>query len=255
MILKYKQLIIMCFTILSLQNTYSQNLFNSNELEDSLNVVYNKERAIGAFIHTRGFGFNYWSTSHLSVWLKQALDIQFHTLYHPKEVYTTNQSVRGGFFNRYIYGKMVDAYALKVGYGLQHILAKKVDRKSVQIRWGYYLGANLTFTKPYYINVVTKINNKTIETPVKYNPDVHTIDSISSGASYFLGFNELNFYPAGYIKTNLYFEFGKRLNVLRALELGATLDIYPNALPIMAHYPTENFIFTLSLGFVFGKKW
>jgi hypothetical protein len=66
---------------------------------------------------------------------------------------------------------------------------------------------------------------------------------------------ELKIYPALYAKINLSFEYAPYSNKVKAIETGIIFDYYPKALPIMANNPAENFIVTLYVGFVFGKKW
>jgi len=81
------------------------------------------------------------------------------------------------------------------------------------------------------------------------------IDSISGKGPLVDGLGEMKVYPGFYAKANLSFEYAPYSNKVKAIETGVIFDYYPKALPIMAQNPAENFIITLYVGFVFGKKW
>jgi hypothetical protein len=155
-----------------------------------------------------------------------------------------------------VYGKLNNILLFRVGLGYQTTIFKKADRKSVEIRASYYLGGNVTFAKPTYI-LVFRENSAGNKFPqsVRYNPDVHTIDSISGRGPLIDGLAETKIYPGAYAKINLSFEYAPYSNKVKAIETGLIFDYYPVGLPIMAHNPAENFILTVYVGFVFGKKW
>ena len=90
---------------------------------------------------------------------------------------------------------------------------------------------------------------------MRYDSNKHTIDSISGRGPMLDGLSELKIYPGLYAKANLSFEYAPYSNKVKAIETGVIFDYYPKALPIMARNPAENFIVTLYVGFVFGKKW
>ncbi|MBL7930852.1 MAG: hypothetical protein JNL60_03065, partial [Bacteroidia bacterium] len=69
------------------------------------------------------------------------------------------------------------------------------------------------------------------------------------------GVTEMKFYPGLTAKFNLSFEYAPFTNLIRAIETGVSLDYFPKAVPLMAYNPAENFIVTLHVGFVFGRKW
>ena len=51
------------------------------------------------------------------------------------------------------------------------------------------------------------------------------------------------------------FEYGKRYNVIKAIETGAVLDVYPTVLPMMAFSEKQQVFVSLYLKMVWGKKW
>lgn len=217
------------------------------------NVLYRNEMSFGIFAHSRGFGLNFMRAKHVTGTRKRLLEIEALNMKHPKEIKVSNNADNSKRFN---YGKLNSVLLFRAGVGYQTTIFKRADRKSVEIRSAYFLGANVTFAKPNYVLVYREngSGNKFQES-VKYDPEVHTIDSISGKGPLLDGLGELKVYPGFYAKANLSFEYAPFSNKVKAIETGVIFDYYPKALPIMAHNPAENFIVTLYVGFVFGKKW
>ncbi|MBS1636319.1 MAG: hypothetical protein JST26_10405 [Bacteroidetes bacterium] len=217
------------------------------------NVLYRNEASFGIFAHTRGFGFNYMRARHVTGTRKRLLEIEALNLKHPKEMKVSNSADNS---KRFIYGKLNTVFLLRAGVGYQTTLFKRADKKSVEIRTAYFIGGNLSFAKPNYVLVYREnaTGNKYQES-VKYDPAVYTIDSISGKGPFIDGLAQTKVYPGVYAKVNMSFEYAPYSNLVRAIEVGAIFDYYPKALPIMAHNPAENFVITLYVGFVFGKKW
>jgi hypothetical protein len=216
------------------------------------NVLYRNEMSFGVFAHSRGFGVNFMRAKHVTGTRKKLFEIQALNMKHPKEIKVSNSSDNS---KRFVYGKLNNILLFRVGVGYQTTIFKRADRKSVEIRSSYYLGANLTFAKPNYVLVYRENTAGKFQESVRYNPEVHTIDSISGKGPLLDGLAEMKVYPGLYAKVNLSFEYAPYSNKVKAIETGVIFDFYPKALPIMAHNPAENFIVSLYVGFVFGKKW
>lgn len=217
------------------------------------NVLYRNEMSFGIFAHSRGFGVNFMRAKHVTGTRKRLLEVEALNMKHPKEIKVSNGSDNS---KRFLYGKLNSILLFRGGLGYQTTIFKRSDRKSVEIRTSYYLGANLTLAKPNYI-LVYRENSTGVkyQESVKYDPAIHTIDSISGRGPLVDGLSEIKVYPGAYAKINLSFEYAPYSNKVKAIETGVIFDYYPKALPIMAKNPAENFIITLYVGFVFGKKW
>jgi hypothetical protein len=217
------------------------------------NVLYRNEMSFGIFAHSRGFGVNFMRAKHVTGTRKQLFEIEALNMKHPKEIKVSNNTDNS---KRFVYGKLNNILLFRVGVGYQTTIFRRSDRKSVEIRTSYYIGGNLTFAKPNYILVYRESNSGTkFQESVKYDPTVYTIDSISGKGPLVDGLSEMKVYPGLYAKINLSFEYAPFSNKVKAIETGVIFDYYPKALPIMAHNTPENFIVTLYVGFVFGKKW
>ncbi len=217
------------------------------------NVLYRNEMSFGVFAHSRGFGINFMRAQHVTGTRKRLFEIEALNMKHPKEIKVSSNADNS---KKFIYGKLNSILLFRGGVGYQTTIFKRSDRKSVEIRTAYFVGANVTFAKPNYVLVYREnASGNKYQESVKYDPEVHTIDSISGKGPLIDGLGELKVYPGLYAKANLSFEYAPFSNKVKAIETGVIFDYYPKALPIMAHNPAENFIVTLYVGFVFGKKW
>ena len=217
------------------------------------NVLYRNEDGFGIFAHSRGFGINYMRSKHITGTRKRMFEIEALNMHHPKELKISTNTDNS---KRFKYGKLNNIFLLRAGVGYQTTIFKRADRKSIEIRTAYFLGANITFAKPYYVLVYREsINGPKYQESVKYDPDKLTLDSISGRGPLIDGLGELKIYPGLYAKANISFEYAPYSNKVKAIETGIIFDFYPKALPIMARNPAENFVITVYVGFVFGKKW
>lgn len=217
------------------------------------NVLYRNEMSFGIFAHSRGFGINFMRAQHVTGTRKRLFEVEALNIKHPKEIKVSTNADNS---KRFVYGKLNSVLAFRGGIGYQTTIFKRADRKSVEIRTAYFLGGTVAFAKPNYILVYREgITGNKYQESVKYDPERYTIDSISGKGPLVDGLGETKVYPGLYAKANLSFEYAPFSNKVKAIETGVIFDYFPKALPIMARNPSENFIITLYVGFVFGKKW
>jgi hypothetical protein len=180
------------------------------------------------------------------------MELEVQNFKHPKEVKSVNSYFENskGFF----YGKLNSFLLLRPGVGYQNILYQKSDKKSVEIRYSYYLGAALAFAKPVYLEIIRDQTDGTVATE-RYDPEKHSIDVIYGKAPFFKGLDRTKVIPGGYAKLALSFEYADRYNGIKAIETGVVVDIYPKVLPMMAHNRNQQVFATLFLKMIWGKKW
>ncbi len=236
---------------LSCSQLFSQSAPQAIANGQDINVLYRHEKTWKIFAHSRGFGVGYRRGKHLSAKTKSLFEMEGLNLKHPKEI-----KVKGNDDNskRFIYGKLNAVGMFRIGTGLQNVIYKRADRKSLEIRCSYIVGATLAIAKPYYVLVYRGNTQPKQTASVPYNSDKLTQDSIVGHGPWIDGINEIKFYPGLHAKFNISFEYAAYSNWVRAIETGVSLDYFPKALPIMARNPAENAVVTLYIGFVFGKK-
>src|SRR6201999_3208920 len=135
---------------------------------------------------------------------------------------------------RFVYGKINGVFLIRAGLGLQHVIFTKADSKAVEVRYSYSAGPTLAFAKPYYVQVIRNASATTISESVPFNASTFTQDSVIGRGSFTDGLAQTKLYPGLNAKFNLSFEYASYTNLIRAIEIGATLDYFPKALPIMA---------------------
>ncbi|HET6225147.1 MAG TPA: hypothetical protein VFF27_02645 [Bacteroidia bacterium] len=222
---------------------------------EDLNVLYRNEASFGAFIHSAaGIGIAYRRGKHITAKRKHMYEIETQNFKHPKEIKSINpyfEDAKG-----FVYGKLNSLLIIRPGLGIQNILYQKSDKKSVEIRYSYFIGAALAFAKPVYLEV--RDLDGTADGPIsveRYDPQKHSIDEIFGKAPFFKGIEKTTIYPGGYAKFALSFEYADRYNGLKAIETGATLDVYPRVIPIMAFNKNQQVFVSLYLKMIWGKKW
>jgi hypothetical protein len=243
---------ILTLAALSFSMTAQEDLLKTGyENGTSLNVLYRTER-MGKFFGTpRGYGFMFRHTKHITAKRRSYYDIEFQNLRHPKE-----RKVEGGASTRkrYVYGKLNNVFVLRSGFGFQHVLFAKADLKAVEVRYSYSIGPILAFAKPYYLEVYS--GSALQGHLIKFDSDSYNpASSVTGRAAFGEGLDEIKIHPGASAKFNLSFEYAPYTNLVRAIETGICLDYYPQGLTIMARNPTEYFIITFNVGFVFGRKW
>lgn len=219
----------------------------------NLNIVYKNDVSVKAYIQTRGVGFLFRQSKHLTVNNRSFYEIDIQSLKHPKEVKSEGSSINK---RRFVYGKLNNALLLRASLGKQNVLFNKSDNKSVEVRYAYSVGPIVSFTKPYYVRIYTNASGTVNEEPIRFDSEnFNPSKSIAGRSGFSKGLNEMKFYPGINAKFNLSFEYAPFSNLIRALETGVSLDYFPKALPLMHLNQSENLIFTIHLGFVFGTKW
>lgn len=230
-----------------------QILSGSPETGTNFNVLYRKDRIGKVYISTRGMGFLFRQSKHVTAKTRTYYEIDFQNLKYPKEILSQGD---GPERKRYVYGKINHVFLLRAALGKQNVLFDKADTKAVEVRYSYSLGPVIAFAKPYYLNVYKNQGSQQSEY-IKFNDEGFNSDSTSviGRAPYSHGLSELKVYPGLTAKLNLSFEYASYTNIIRAIEAGIVIDYFPKALPIMAQNSAENIVITFHVGFVFGRKW
>lgn len=217
----------------------------------NLNVLYRGDVSGKIYANTRGFGALIRRGKHVTYKTRSYYEIDIQTLKHPKEVKSQGEAEDR---RRFVYGKINSVFMLRGGVGLQNVIALKADNKAVEVRYSYSIGPLLAFAKPYYLQVYRTSGNMKSDLIRFSDENADSIRVIGRG-SYADGFGEMKFYPGVNAKFNLSFEYAPYTNLIRAIETGVSLDYFPKALPLMARNPAENFVVSLHVGLVFGRKW
>jgi hypothetical protein len=248
-----KKLLYLVLCFMTLQSASAQSAIDAINSGQDVNVLFKNEANGKLFIHSRGIGASYRRLKHVTDKSKTVLDFELTTLRHPKEVKVTGTAENN---RRFVYGKLNSVYCLRAGYGFQHALFKKADKKAIEIRATYLLGITASIAKPYYVQIFRGDAVKGFtQKSVPFNVATFTPDSVIGRGAFSDGLAETRIYPAINARVNLSFEYAPYSYLVRGFELGFSADFYPVALPMMARNPKENLILTVHAGFIFGKRW
>lgn len=160
----------------------------------------------------------------------------------------------------FVYGKVNNLYALKLGYGGRKMIAGKPEQGTVSVHWMYLGGLSLGLLKPYYIDayVVDNTGSLVLES-VKYsdkNKDAFLYKPNIVGSSGFSkGIGETKIVPGLQLKTALHFDFAASKYRVLAIETGANIEYYFSTVQIMANKDPKSFFLSGYVSFQFGKRW
>lgn len=219
------------------------------------NVIYRNEMTGGILAHTNGFGLNYRRTKHANGYRRGILEFEMVNMKHTKEVKTVNPYFENskGFF----YGKMNTFHVFRPGIGVQNVLFRRAERKSIEIRYTYILGGSVGFAKPVYLEILKSTSNPyeyDLSTE-RYDPVKHDLTDIYGRAPFFKGVDEVKIIPGGYARFGLSFEFGELKTSINAIETGVTVDVFAKSVPIMAEAKNNQVFVNLYISYIFGKRW
>lgn len=226
--------------------------------EDSDKEILLKQEASGGLIlHSNGWGLNFRRGTHVTAKRKRIWEVEVVSMKHPKEFKSVNPYFENS--KGYVYGKQNSFLVMRGGYGHQNVIYHKENRKGggVEVRYHYYGGASLGFTKPVYLEILTPTNipfEFTLTTE-KYNPDEHYIDNIYGKAPFAKGLDEIKVIPGIYLKSGVSFDYASRQDNIRSLEAGVVVDGYYKKVPIMALTENKQFFLSFYVSLHFGARW
>lgn len=233
---------------------YSQNdsVFYSDYDESDNRILLRKEWSLSGIASSGGVGIGYRNGKHITGFKKRMLEIEFAGMKHSKEIKSLNPYDNA---KSYIYGKLNNLYIFRTGAGIQKLINEKPLWGGVEVRYFYYGGASIGFTKPIYLYVINFSTPGTyIITLEKYDYNEHFVDNIYGRGPFNKGLNQLKIHPGLYVKAGLNFEYGSEDKSLRVLETGVCLDVYPKPIEIMAFNKDDYYFLSFYLSFSFGKR-
>lgn len=231
---------------------YSFCLFGQGEIVDKTVLLIRNERSGAVQLNSNGWGGTFIYAKRVDYFNKTLYCIDFCSLRDLKE-YKWTSDYDG---HRFVYGKLNSCFITRFTYGHQKKIFDKFDKEGLAIHFFYTAGISFAICKPYYYLVLNKnVNISGTDTTITYVQSVQKFDpnaNIVSRSSFITGLNQISAYPGLCIKSGLSFEFGKKDEIINALEVGAGFDAFTNNIPIMADNLNQWYYFTLSISYRFG---
>lgn len=268
-----KQLLFAVFSLLSIslfgqqrlavgQNYYEEGnsgIVYSDELSFDFKILSSRAFAIGvniakikAYNHSQYFNIEVGNLRHNQEF-RQNLDYQ---------ILPSNRVSRA-----FVYAKQNSAYVLRAAWGEKRYFSEKAKNKGVAVGASYAIGPNITFLKPYYLELKRFRDGQPALTEEKYSEDnaewfldLNRAQTIIGGAPFSKGLNELSVRPGVSAKAAVHFDWGAFDEYVKALEAGLMIDAYFKDLPIMIehdaipHMENTPVFLNLYLNLQFGKR-
>jgi hypothetical protein len=162
-----------------------------------------------------------------------------------------------------VFGKQNSFFAVRAAYGNRVFLGGKAEKGGVEVNWTYQIGPSLGVLKPYYLDIEidrTQDGTTIYFQQTKYDPDKPDSKFMQkpyivgySGFSY--GLDEMKLVPGLNAKTGFNFDWANYSDYVVALEVGLSVDLYTQTVPIMVLETNRPYFVALYLGIQFGKRW
>ncbi len=214
--------------------------YKTPPIPSEVKVIYTKESSFGAFIHSNGYGISYKRSklSERSGFKKIALNADFLTMRHPKEIRIAKDFYENA--RSFVFGKKNALLLLRTGIGTDNVLFDRADKDGVEIGYNIEGGLSLGLLKPVYLDVFVQGEQQGfVVVSEKYDHDKHQIEDIYGGSGFFTGFGETKVLPGGYGKFSFSFDWAKDETKILCLEAGASIDIFPKKVPIFAVFGND----------------
>lgn len=254
------------------QQIDAQAIFRSTDtVENSQQILIHKKKAPKPMKHEASFGVRLhtdgWS-AYMDFGKILGFDSKHSDMYHnvrviqfelsekkslSEEKTSSNYSNTLGGNNSYIFGKINNFYAFKMGWGFRRMIAGKPDQGTVSIHWVNLGGLALGLLKPYYLDLYSDPQ------AVKYTPatasDFLNTDLIEGSAGFSKGLSEVKVIPGAHFKSSLHFDFSNNRKTVLAIEVGINAEYYSQPIPIMANQTANPYFVDLFAAVQFGKRW
>jgi hypothetical protein len=212
---------------------------------------YRTMNMYGGYVHTAGLGIYYRRGWRQTGFTNRIMNFELLTLNHPKQfkVALTQRSTQNGYF----LNKINSVIMLRGSFGFQKTWFDKEVKRGVRVSTFFLFGPSIALAKPVFMNV--NFTDAGLSTE-KYADIVNLSNvQILEKAPYLIGVSETVPYPGAHVKVALNFEYSPDDEFIRALETGATFDVFPKKIPIMANTYNDQFYITLYVAFHFGRRY
>lgn len=164
----------------------------------------------------------------------------------------------------YIYAKINNFYAVKLGFGHRKMIAGKAEQGTVSIHWSYIGGLSAGLLKPYYVDAYVPFDPKAPGSPfvkkqIKYDDDYKSYYLnkmyIVGSSGWAVGLNQIKIVPGAYAKSSLHFDFAANKTGVLAVETGLNIEYYTQPIDLMATQDTYPYFVGAFVAVQFGKRW
>ncbi len=224
--------------------------------DDPSRTLYASEMYGGPVLHGDGWGLQFFYGKYRTAKDRHLMGIEIVGMKHPKEIKSFNpwyEDSRG-----YFYGKLNSLMIVRPIYGRKHRITEKIRKSGVELNYVWGIGPALGLLKPVYLQI-GEPRDPPYRTIVveRYDPLQHFANNIYGRASWFRGGGGMQLRPGAHARLALNFEYAGENTGVKAIEVGATIDVFPEVVPIMAELPdvqNKQFFLEFYVALQFGGK-
>ena len=161
-----------------------------------------------------------------------------------------------------IFGKINFFYPIKIGVQQQILLGNKSNKNGVSITANYGGGVTVGLLRPYMLEVYDTTKSPYQRRYIKYESSDSAMFSSNrelylfqaTGPNITKGWSDLKVTPGAYAKAAIRFDYGRYNEVLSAIEVGMTAELYAKKIPQMVFSTPKNVFFNIYVSVMFGKR-
>lgn len=218
-------------------------------------VGFKKSVVGGVILHTQGLGINFNYLKFKTFEKQRIYTVDFVSLKSLKEN-KIRSVIAGKNSKMFVYGKMNSLFVLRAGIGERRMKYEKIRESGVEVSFNWSAGLSLGMAKPEYLEIVHHVSGDYYDLSIeKYDPEKHDLSNINGKGPFGRGVSEMKFYPGGFFKTSVNFEYSSERDLVRAIEVGFVLDGYATRIPVMTTIENSFFYPTFYLNLQFGQKY
>lgn len=236
--------------------SFAQKRLNS----DTKGILYNKEKAFDLRFLTHGWAADVYLGTLKSYYKTQYYRFGISNLRNASEKRFATDFSATGFgigVRHYIYGKQNYVYTLHGGWGMKRYYTEKAEKKGVALAMNYSGGLVAGLLIPYYLDV-SDPQKKGSESTIKYTPETAGLfldrNVIRGKGGVFRGVSEASVVPGIYVRTGVHLDWGAFDEFLKAVEIGAQLQVFTKKMPIMVNKESRPYFFNLYVSLQVGKR-
>lgn len=245
-----------------------QNTFQPKSIDLSYKgIIYRNEWSVDFRLHTNGAALSY-NTGSIDAFNKTSFyhfELGYMTDFRERKQTRSFQTGTLIQSRTFIFGKRNNVINLRAGKGWKRYVSEKARRKGIAMGYSYEVGPSLALVKPYYINVRRNeiVNGELVVTfeDIKYSAEDEDVFlnnvAIQGSSGFWKGFNEISVIPGIQAKGGVLFSLGAYDKTVKAIEVGAMLDLYIAKVPIMvetAEVSSKPYFFNLYVSLQLGRR-
>lgn len=215
-------------------------------------VILKRETSGFIDFRSNGWGLGYRYSKFKTGYSMKSWDFSFSVVKDLQQIKSSFQF--NDLSGRIYYGKLIHFYNIKILRGNQKVITTKPYWGGVEFRRLFYSGINLGVGVPIWVYIYN-YNDGSNDLLVKYDPYLHDRQDIRAKGPFVKGLNDMKIYPALSFKYAINTEYGTLSQVTKGIEIGIQADIYPIPVQIMAFDKPSYALFSIYLGFHFGKRY